>query len=140
MRRPLLVAVAALLTVAPVAATAQIAAAEYAARREKLMAALGDGVFVLQGADEPEADYLSFWQSPQFEYLTGLHEPSAAMVLVKRGERLTQFLFTETKDPAREVWTGNRLGPDRARLVGPRPVLERRELHDFMGREARRSA
>ena len=78
------------------------------------MAALGDGVFVLQGADEPEADYLSFWQSPQFEYLTGLHEPSAAMVLVKRGERLTQFLFTETKDPAREVWTGNRLGPDRA--------------------------
>ena len=101
--RRLLILAAFLLATAPSVTAAQIAPAEFAARREKLVNALGDGIFVLQGADEPAEDYLSFWQSPDFEYLTGLREPGAAMILARIGGSVTQFLFTEEKNPAREV-------------------------------------
>ena len=99
------------------AARAQVGPAEYASRRAQLAASIADGVFVLTGADEPEADYLSFWQSPDFEYLTGLREPGAAMIMVKKGDAVTQFVFSAEKNPAREVWTGARLGPERAGAV-----------------------
>lgn len=129
-RRPSLLAVLLLLLLAatPAAAPAQIAPAEYAARRDRLMATLGDGIFVLQGADEPAEDYLAFWQSPDFEYLTGLREPGAAMILSKSGGAVTQFLFTEEKNPAREVWTGARLGPEKA---GANTGMTGRRIGDF---------
>ena len=98
----------------PAIGVAQIAPAEFAARREKLMSALGDGLLVLQGANEPAEDYLSFWQSPDFEYLTGVREPGASLILVRNNGTLTQFLFTDDKNPAREVWSGSRLGPAKA--------------------------
>ena len=126
--RRLLILAAFLLATAPSVTAAQIAPAEFAARREKLVNALGDGIFVLQGADEPAEDYLSFWQSPDFEYLTGLREPGAAMILARIGGSVTQFLFTEEKNPAREVWTGARLGPDRA---GAMTGMTGRRIGDF---------
>ena len=133
--RRLALPLALVLTALPAVATAQIAPAEYASRREKLMGALGDGVFVLQGADEPERDYLSFWQSPDFEYLTGLREPSAAIVMVKRGDSMTQFVFSEVKDPAREVWSGSRLGPERAGAttgMSGRPIVDLQRVLDSL--------
>ena len=90
---------------------AQATAAEYAGRRAALVSWLpSDGVIVALGADEPEEDYLSFWQRPDFLYLTGLREPSAAMLLVRQRGRTTTTLFVLPRDPAREVWTGARLG------------------------------
>ena len=127
MRRLFLLATA-LLSVASATTSAQVAPAEFATRRERLMQSLGDGIFVLQGADEPSEDYLSFWQSPDFEYLTGLREPGAAMILARIGGSVTQFLFTEEKNPAREVWTGARLGPDRA---GAMTGMTGRRIGDF---------
>ncbi|MBI3789293.1 MAG: aminopeptidase P N-terminal domain-containing protein [Gemmatimonadetes bacterium] len=99
---------------APRPSAAQAAVSEYAMRRQKLMAALGDGALVVNGAEEPKEDYMSFWQSPEMDYLTGFREPGAKLVIVRQGATQTEFLFAADKDPAREVWTGNRLGPARA--------------------------
>ena len=110
-------------------ARAQIARDEYAARREALAAKLGDGVFLALGAAEPEEDYLTFYQSSPFMYLTGLAEPNAALVMVKQGGRVTgTTLFVQPKNPAQEVWTGLRLGVDSATKQSGVPARLLREL------------
>jgi Xaa-Pro aminopeptidase len=96
------------------AVAAPISVAEHAARRTALAATLPDGVILAMGGVEPALDYLGFHQVPQFLYLTGVHEPDAALVGVKRGEQVTWKLFVQPRDPSREVWTGRRTGPERA--------------------------
>jgi Xaa-Pro aminopeptidase len=95
-------------------ASAQVPATEYAARREALGARLRDGVLVALGGREPVLDYEGFNQTSQFLYLTGLREPGAALVLVRQNGRTTPLLFVEPRDPAREAWTGKRLGVEGA--------------------------
>jgi len=98
---------------------AQIPQSEYQARRAALTAALpGDGVLLLLGAPEPAQNYLNFWQSENFRYLTGFLEPNAALVIVRRNGAAQSMLFVPPKDPAQEVWTGERLG-----LAGARASL-----------------
>lgn len=54
--------------------------AEFAARREKLMAQIPDGIAViLGGVEHPHP--LRFRQSPDFYYLTGLEEPGTVLIL-----------------------------------------------------------
>jgi len=91
-------------------ADAQITRAEYAQRRDSVVARAGNGVILAFGAPEPSHDFLSFYQDPNFLYLTGFREPSAALLMVKDNGKVASTLFVQTKDPAREVWTGNRLG------------------------------
>jgi len=99
------------ITLVPLAAGAQVTQAEYASRRNALAAALGDGVLIAFGSPEPEEDYISFFQNSQFRYLTGFNEPEAALVLdIKGGKLVGQHLFVRRSDPARETWTGKRLG------------------------------
>ena len=83
---------------------------EFASRREALLRKVGDGVIVAFGAHEPAQDYLSFYQSPSFYYLTGLREPDAALVMVKKNGQVNATMFVQPRLPAREVWTGSRLG------------------------------
>lgn len=99
---------------------AQINQPEYQARRARLAAKMdsvtagGDWILYASGGEEPVEDYLIFNQKPRFEYLTGFHEPSAGLVMIHRaGAPLRQILFVQPRDPSREVWTGNRLGPSR---------------------------
>jgi len=97
----------------PVAAhplAAQVAQAEFAARREALVSAMPDGVLLALGAGEPVPDFIPFHQQVHFFYLTGFDEPGAALVVVKRGTERRTMLFVRGKNPAQEVWTGNRLG------------------------------
>jgi Xaa-Pro aminopeptidase len=96
----------------PFALHAQIDPAEHKQRRDSVAAKIGEGVLVVLGAPEPARDYLSFYQSPPFLYLTGFNEPDAAMLLVKRGGTVTSTMFVQPRDPAREVWTGSRLGAE----------------------------
>jgi len=98
------------LAVAALPLGAQIAEPEYASRRAALAAALGDGALVAFGAAEPAHDYERFEQAPNFLYLTGVREPGAALVVVKRGGRTSSMLFVEERDPEQEVWSGRRTG------------------------------
>jgi len=92
--------------------SAQAPASEYAARRDSLAASMSEGVLIAIGGHEPVEDYLSFYPSPSFYYLTGVTEPDAVLVMVKRAAVTSATLFVQPRDPAREAWTGTRLGPD----------------------------
>ena len=83
---------------------------EFASRREALLRKVGDGVIVAFGAHEPSQDYLSFFQAPSFYYLTGFREPDAALVMVKKNGQVNATMFVQPRLPAREVWTGSRIG------------------------------
>jgi Xaa-Pro aminopeptidase len=101
--RRLLVVLAAL-AASPLAAQT-IAPAEYAARRDSLAARLDSGVVVAFGARTPVG-----WdrpgQLPAFRYLTGFLEPDAALVMVVRGRRPAPILFTQARDPRRQLYDG----------------------------------
>lgn len=95
-------------------ATAQIQPAEHAARRDTVASAIGGGVLLVRAAPEPEEDYLSFYQDPYYLYLTGIREPGGALVVTRRGGATHSELFVEARNPAQEVWSGYRLGPEGA--------------------------
>ena len=83
---------------------------EFATRRAALLRKVGDGVIVAFGAHEPTQDYQSFYQLPSFYYLTGLREPDAALIMVKKDGQVSATMFVQPQVPAREVWTGARMG------------------------------
>lgn len=64
---------------------------ELAARREKVMAQIGDGVAIVLGATEPPGE-MAFRQNSQFFYLSGVVEPRAVVVLDGRSKKTTLFL------------------------------------------------
>ena len=57
-----------------------------------------------------------YHQNPDFHYLTGYEEPDAVLLLfaeprtVSGQPGVTEALFTQPRNPAREQWTGRRLG------------------------------
>jgi Xaa-Pro aminopeptidase len=108
-----------------IALWAQITRSEYAARRDALAALVPGGVLVAIGAPEPPEDYIAFQQTSSFEYLTGINEPNAALVIVKHGPSI---VFVEAKDPAQEVWVGARMGPAGATRRTGLPARERDDL------------
>ena len=84
---------------------------EYAGRRSDLAGKLPDGIFVALGGHEPAQDYLSFYQTPSFYYLTGFKEPDAALLMIKQGGAVrSATMFVRPRQPSREVWTGARVG------------------------------
>ena len=101
-------------------AASQIRESEYAARRTALAEKIQNGIVVALGSPEPEEDYVSFYQNSNFRYLTGFEEPEAALVMVVKNGTIagTPMLFVQPGNPAREVWTGRRLG-----VAGVRPAL-----------------
>jgi Xaa-Pro aminopeptidase len=106
-------------TIPAAPAPAPISREEFAARRRALAAQMADGVLVVMGADESGASYQAFAQTSDFRYLTGVTEPSAMLVIAKRGAEVTEHLFVAPRDPSREVWDGARLGAEGAeRLTG----------------------
>ena len=127
-RRTRSLAILLALAVPATALRAQFSTTEYAARRGALVAQIAEGIVVALGAHEPAQDYLSFYQSPSFNYLTGFLEPDAALVIVKSAGKVTNTLFVEPRIPAREVWVGARLGVDGAQR---RTGLPTREVGDL---------
>src|SRR5262245_6421985 len=65
---------------------------EFAARRAKLMARIGDGVAILQGATERPGEQ-PLRQNNQFFYLTGVVEPRAILVIDGKAKRSTLYLY-----------------------------------------------
>jgi Xaa-Pro aminopeptidase len=70
---------------------------EYAARRQKLMEKIPDGIAVIFGA-QPIASYYPYFQNNDFLYLTGVEIPNA--ILMIDGIRKTSFLFFTTTEAA----------------------------------------
>ena len=97
------------------AAVANAVRSEQAERREQLFEALGDGITLVLGSHEPSPDFLPWQQARAFLYLTDFREPDAALVMVERGGTRQEMLFVRPRDPAREVWNGDRLGVDGVR-------------------------
>src|SRR6188768_4159016 len=72
---------------------------EFAARRVRIMAAIGDAVAILQGTTERPGEQ-PLRQNNQFFYLTGLVEPRAIAVIDGRTRKTTMFLqpFSDRRD------------------------------------------
>ncbi|WP_226163617.1 aminopeptidase P N-terminal domain-containing protein [Hymenobacter terricola] len=95
-------------------------------RRELLRAQLPPhGVAVVFAAPvrnrANDVDYV-YHQNPDFHYLTGYEEPDAVLLLFKEPRTVggqagvTEALFTQPRNPAREQWTGRRLGAGGAKF------------------------
>jgi Xaa-Pro aminopeptidase len=65
---------------------------EFAARRAKVMAQIGDGVAILQGATERPGEQ-PLRQNNQFFYLTGVIEPRAILVIDGKAKRSALYLY-----------------------------------------------
>ena len=113
-------------------AEGQIPTREYADRRAALAARLGDGILLALGNGEPVNDYESFGQNPSFQYLTGVREAGAALVMVRRGGTTTATLFVQPRNPAAETWTGARMGTTGATSATGLPAREYRFLRPVL--------
>ncbi|HEX2081001.1 MAG TPA: aminopeptidase P N-terminal domain-containing protein [Longimicrobium sp.] len=111
---------------------APVAREEYARRRQALAREMGDGVLVVMGAIEPDADYLPFAQSAPFRYLTGITEPSAVLVMARRGAEVQEHLFVLPRDPSLEVWQGARLGAEGATRLTGIPARTTQQMDDAL--------
>lgn len=112
----------------PLVLEAQFPASEHARRRDRLAANLPDAVVAVFGAREPSHDYLAFFQHPGLLYLAGIREPDAALLMVKQGGRVRSTIFVRARDPVAEVWSGIRMGRERAESSTGLPARDAREL------------
>jgi Xaa-Pro aminopeptidase len=94
--------------------------AEYARRRQRLMAKIGAGVAIFCSAppavNHADVEY-NYRQDSDFFYLTGFAEPDAIAVFVPNHEEHKFILFVRPRDRAVEVWTGYRTGVEGAKEV-----------------------
>jgi len=106
---------------------------EFAARRARVAAALGDGVAVVLGTTEPAGE-MPFRQNSQFFYLTGVAEPRASVVIDGRTRKTTVFLQPRTAklDTSRDG-PGLGPGPETAAAIGVDAVLPRAEFTAAIG-------
>lgn len=96
-----------------------VAKQEFAARRQKLMTAVGKGnVAILSAAPELIRNGDSRYQyrpNSDFYYLTGFAEPEALAVFLPGRAEGEFVLFNQPRDPAIEQWVGPRAGQEGAR-------------------------
>ena len=87
---------------------------EFKRRRRQLMGMMGPGsVAILPTSVEAVRNrdvHHRFRPDSDFYYLTGFAEPEAVMVLVPGRAHGEYILFCREKDPAKELWDGNRAG------------------------------
>src|SRR5690606_30532944 len=93
-------------------------AERYARRRARVREALGeDGAMVLPATPELLVGRdleLRYQPDPDLYYLTGYTEPEAVAVLCPSHTEAPFTLFVRPRDPALELWTGPRGGPEGA--------------------------
>ncbi len=91
----------------------------HAARRQRILDALGDGLLILPTAAETvrNGDVLQEYRpGSDFHFLTGFPEPEAVLVASRRGRgRYHSALFVRPRDVEREIWDGRRCGVAGAR-------------------------
>ncbi len=91
---------------------------EFSARREQLIAAMGDGIAVIPTSPEVTRNRDSHYPyrfDSYFYYLTGFKEPESLLVVIA-GEEAKSILFCRDKNLEREIWDGFRYGPEAAKV------------------------
>lgn len=89
----------------------------YAARRARVLDAMGPGVMLLPAAlvfprnNDVEHPYR---QDSDFYYLSGFEEPESVLLLTNQHEEQKAVLFLRERDPERETWDGRRVGVEAA--------------------------
>ena len=96
----------------------KLAQTEYSQRRQQLMAQMTENsIAIVPTAIETvrnrDVEH-PFRQDSDFYYLSGFAEANACLVLIPGREQGEYILFCEDKDPALEIWTGRRTGPEGA--------------------------
>lgn len=91
---------------------------DFKTRRERLLSKLPENSLVLlPGAGlktrNHDVEY-PFHQESSFYYLTGFNEPDSVVALRKTSEGISDALFVPPKIKEQEIWTGLRLGADKA--------------------------
>ena len=112
---------------------------EYTGRRARLLGQVsGPVVLFAYGDDESVTPEATFWQEPNFYYLTGHDEPGAALLLVPQTDEAEaaglskETLYLPPRDKPRERWDSVKLGPDdsdaaaRTGFAAVKPVAELR--------------
>ncbi len=101
---------------------------EFAARRAKLQAQIGDAVAILQGTTERPGEQ-PFRQNNQFFYLSGVAEPRAIVVIDGRTRRSTLYLqpYNERRE-ARMFGPGLHPGAEAVAATGLDAALDRGEF------------
>jgi Xaa-Pro aminopeptidase len=82
---------------------------EFAARRARLMAQIGDSAAIVLGTTEPPGE-MPFRQNNQFFYLTGLAEPRASVIIDGRSHKTILFLQPKTAVQDKSMY-GPGIGP-----------------------------
>jgi len=100
---------------------------EFAARRARVMQAIGDAVVVVQGATETSS-YEKFRQSNQFFYLTGVEVPRAILVIDGRSKSSTLYIAPRNAYAERSEGPVLTPGDDAAKLTGIERVVPREEF------------
>ena len=101
---------------------------EFAARRAKVMAQIGDSVAIMLGTTEPPGE-MPFRQNNQFFYLTGVTEPRAYAIIDGRAKTTTVFLQpkTPTQDNS-QYGLGMSPGAAAAKTLGVDAAVDRAEF------------
>ncbi|HXQ64900.1 MAG TPA: Xaa-Pro aminopeptidase [Steroidobacteraceae bacterium] len=91
---------------------------EFARRRRQLMRMMGrDAIAILPAAAvkrrNGDVEY-GYRQDSDFQFLTGFPEPEAVAVLIPHRPHGEYVLFCRERDPARELWDGDRAGQNGA--------------------------
>ena len=96
----------------------RITNAEYRQRRQRLMTMMEPGTIALIPAaklmSRTRVTSYPFRQDSDFYYLTGFEEPGGVLVLAPGRAHAEAILFCAERDPGREQWEGEILGPERA--------------------------
>jgi Xaa-Pro aminopeptidase len=123
----------------------------YHARRVALGDKLQGGVAILFAAEEPELDFASYRQDPDFYYLTGWNQPGAALLILGpaksqqtlmgelKGHGYREILFLPTRNLRLERYTGAKMDsatPNATTLAGVDEVKQLSELPGFLSKLA----
>jgi len=101
--------------------------AEFAARRARVMATIGDGVAIVSGAIE-QPNWEKFKQNKAFFYLCGIEVPRAILIIDGRTKTATAFIPARTPAMDRSEGPVLAAGEEAKRLTGLDAVLDRAEF------------
>ena len=94
---------------------------EYIKRRKKLAKGLkNNSMTLLLSATQKTRSHdteFPYRQNSNFYYLSGFKEDSSALLLVKREGTLKEYFFVAKKEPQMELWTGKRIGVEKAKEI-----------------------